>query len=464
MVHRPEARVPPEADVRELWLREPTPRRPVVRALALAASRGATSSWRSTARSRSSAACAGSRCDAAPWRAPSSGCCGTRTPPDSGRASSPPPCSRCSRCMPSASRPTIPPSSAACRASTISWRSAATSCVYQPCMTPTLGHRATRCGPCSTPVSSRTHPALDARRRVARRSGRSVRPGDWAVHNPGARSGRLGGRAGERLLSAASTSRRSRSPCCRTCRSQGTHAGTARARARPRVDARHAGTRRRLGGVRHRQRRRRFLDAVPFPDLEGVTDPPSADTTGRVLAAAAEHAASGSAWAACAEAPSSFAARSTRMAAGRDAGASTRSTARGSRVTGLAAAGEDPRAAHVQRAVAWLAARQNADGGWGESVALLRGRRAARVRRQHPVADGMGADGSPRRRRPRPPGRGARSRAPGAHARTPTAAGRRSAFTATAVPRRAYLRYELFPLHYPLRALGQYRARVASTA
>src|SRR5262249_60140488 len=31
----------------------------------------------------------------------------------------------------------------------------------------------------------------------------------------------------------------------------------------------------------------RFLDAVPFPDLEGVTDPASADVTGQVLAAAA---------------------------------------------------------------------------------------------------------------------------------------------------------------------------------
>ena len=31
----------------------------------------------------------------------------------------------------------------------------------------------------------------------------------------------------------------------------------------------------------------RFLDAVPFPDLEGVTDPPCADITGRVLAVAA---------------------------------------------------------------------------------------------------------------------------------------------------------------------------------
>ena len=38
------------------------------------------------------------------------------------------------------------------------------------------------------------------------------------------------------------------------------------------------------------------------------------------------------------------------------------------------------------------------------------------------------------------------------------------AFTTTAIPRRAYVRSELSALHFPLRALGQYRARAESVA
>src|SRR5262249_11249047 len=105
----------------------------------------------------------------------------------------------------------------------------------------------------------------------------------------------------------------------------------------------------------------RFLDAVPFPDLEGVTDPPSADTTGRVLVTAAEHG---------------FGLGLGRVRRGAEFLRRTQH-ADGcwsgrwgvNALHGLAAAGEDLRAPYVQRAVAWLAARQNADGGWGESVA-----------------------------------------------------------------------------------------------
>src|SRR5262249_54790764 len=81
----------------------------------------------------------------------------------------------------------------------------------------------------------------------------------------------------------------------------------------------------------------RFLDAVPFPDLQGVTDPPSAHTTGPVPVTAPAHAfgpalgaASAWGWGACGVVPSSCAAPSTLTGAGRGAGESTPSTARGS--------------------------------------------------------------------------------------------------------------------------------------
>jgi len=200
------------------------------------------------------------------------------------------------------------------------------------------------------------------------------------------------------------------------------------------------------------------LDAVPFPDLEGVTDPPCPDVTGRVLAVAAERG---------------FGLGLGRVRRGVDflhraqhadgswSGRWGVNALYGTwlAVTGLIAAGEDPGAPHLRRAAAWLAARQNSDGGWGESVssydddaqrgvgastpsqtawaimALLAAAGPAHPaveRGVHHLVDGQRADGR----------------------------WEETAFTATAVPGRSYLRSELAPLYFPLRALGQYRARV----
>src|SRR5262249_47009970 len=132
-------------------------------------------------------------------------------------------------------------------------------------------------------------------------------------------------------------------------------------------------------------------------------------------------------------------------------------------VTGLLAAGEDPRAAHVKRAVAWLGARQNADGGWGEGPASYEGAAQRGVGVSTPsqtawaVMTLLAAAG---------PGHPAVSRGVDylLHAQTADGGWEETASPATAVPRRPYLRRELSPLLAALRALGQYRARVERAA
>jgi len=206
----------------------------------------------------------------------------------------------------------------------------------------------------------------------------------------------------------------------------------------------------------------RFLDAVPFPDLEGVTDPPSADTTGRVLAVAAEHG---------------FGLGLGRIRRGAEflcrmqhadgswSGRWGVNALHGTwlALAGLAAAGEDLRAPSIQRAVAWLAGRQNADGGWGESVASYeddsrRGRGDSTPSQTAWALMGLLAATGPEHP--------AVERGVEYLVHEQDAAGRWTddTFTTTAIPRRAYVRSELSALHYPLRALGQYRSRAASTA
>ena len=190
-------------------------------------------------------------------------------------------------------------------------------------------HGDTPCARCSTPARPATHPALErAGEWLVERQ--IFRPGDWAVHAPGARSRRDGRRSRRTtsipnvdvsalavsvLAGPADRGARRRAPRARATASSGRSACR---------DATAAGRRSTADNDS------RLLDAVPFPDLEGVTDPSCADITGRVLAVAASSAASVSASDACGGAPSSCVAPSTPTGAGRAAGASTRSTARGS--------------------------------------------------------------------------------------------------------------------------------------
>src|SRR5262249_60083621 len=110
----------------------------------------------------------------------------------------------------------------------------------------------------------------------------------------------------------------------------------------------------------------RFLDAVPFPDLEGVTDPASADVTGQVLAAAAGR---GFGLGLGRVRRGAEYLRRTQHGDGSWSGRWGVNALNGTwlAVTGLLAAGEGPRAAPPTRAGARLPARPNARGGGGGS-------------------------------------------------------------------------------------------------
>lgn len=198
------------------------------------------------------------------------------------------------------------------------------------------------------------------------------------------------------------------------------------------------------------------LDAVPFPDMEGVVDAASADSTGHVLELlgrvgfgadfgrvrrAIEFLRAGQ------EADGSW--------TGRWGVNAVCGTARA--LAGLAAVGEDPQAGWVRRAVAWLESRQNADGSWGETVASyddpsLRGVGDGTATQTAWAVLGLLAVESPRHAAV------VRGVAWLVAAQHDDGAWEDVAYTGTGVPRRSYLRFELNPLSWALRALGRFRA------
>jgi squalene-hopene/tetraprenyl-beta-curcumene cyclase len=132
-------------------------------------------------------------------------------------------------------------------------------------------------------------------------------------------------------------------------------------------------------------------------------------------------------------------------------------------LSGLRAIGDDLAAPHVRRAVAWLESRQNADGGWGETLASyadesLAGRGESTASQTAWALLGLlaGADGlSPAMIR------GAlylldRQRSDGSWDE--------SLFTGTGFPRHFYLRYDMYRNYFPLMALGGVRRRLAALA
>ncbi len=129
-------------------------------------------------------------------------------------------------------------------------------------------------------------------------------------------------------------------------------------------------------------------------------------------------------------------------------------------LAGLRGIGEDMDAPYVQRAVAWLESRQQADGGWGESLASYddesqAGRGESTASQTAWALLGLLAATTA----PTPAiERGVRwlvdtQRADGSWAEAP--------FTGTGFPKHFYLRYWMYRDYFPLMALGQARARLA---
>jgi len=122
----------------------------------------------------------------------------------------------------------------------------------------------------------------------------------------------------------------------------------------------------------------------------------------------------------------------------------------------LRAVGEDMKQGYIRQAVRWLKSHQNEDGGWGETCLTyddpgLRGQGPSTASQTAWTLLGLlaaGEEESPEVRR-----------GIGFLLETQTGDGgwEEEEFTGTGFPRAFYLRYHLYPIYFPLMALGRYR-------
>ena len=224
-------------------------------------------------------------------------------------------------------------------------------------------------------------------------------------------------------------------------------------RPRRALDPRHAVPGRRLGGLRRGQHPRALPRAPVLRLRRGDRSAERRRHRPRPRDARAPGPGAGARGARGARLAAEAPRRPT--APGSAAGAPTIVYGTGAAVPALVRAGLAPSAPEIRRAVRWLEGVQNEDGGFGESLALLRG-------------SGAGADAAPRRRR-RPPGRCSRCSPPtGARRRSSAASAGWSRtqredgdwdepeFTGTGFPGDFYIRYHLYRLVFPLMALGRH--------
>lgn len=198
---------------------------------------------------------------------------------------------------------------------------------------------------------------------------------------------------------------------------------------------------------------KQILAHVPFADFISPLDPTCADVTAHVVEFLAE---TGQGNSALARALAYL--QNTQEADGSWYGrwGVNYIYGTGLALTGLAAAGRSRDQPHVRRAASWLLARQNADGGWGESCQTydnpnLRGHGASTASQTAwallgLLAAGEGANPAVRR------GVEYLLRTQGQDGTW-----KEEAYTGTGFPRAFYLRYDLYRAYFPLLALGRYQ-------
>jgi squalene-hopene/tetraprenyl-beta-curcumene cyclase len=132
-------------------------------------------------------------------------------------------------------------------------------------------------------------------------------------------------------------------------------------------------------------------------------------------------------------------------------------------LAGLRAIGEDLDAPHVRRAVDWLKAHQNRDGGWGEAVESYDDERRAGRGPSTASQTAWAMLGLLAGERGASPEllRGARWLV---DAQRMDGTWDEQAFTGTGFPGHFYLRYHMYAQYFPLMALGGFRARLAEVA
>ena len=213
-------------------------------------------------------------------------------------------------------------------------------------------------------------------------------------------------------------------------------------------------------GAFDRNNDREFLCHVPFADHNAMIDPSTPDLTGRVLEALGQLGPSAGRSGRRSGRGLRPPRRRTPTEVGSAAGASTTSTAPGSRSPGWRPSACRPTIRRSWPAANWLLAHQQACGGWGESPDSYE---SPHLRGQGPptasqtawavlglLAAGMAATIRPSTRGIRYP----------ASMQNDDGTWDEPEFTGTGFPRVFYLRYHYYPIYFPLLALSQWAVKV----
>jgi len=203
-----------------------------------------------------------------------------------------------------------------------------------------------------------------------------------------------------------------------------------------------------------------WLTQVPFADHNAMIDPSTADITGRVLECLAYFPGFDARHPVVGRALKFLRGDQTRDGAWYGRWGVNYIYGTWQVLRGLACIGEDMSAAHVRRAVEWLLAHQNRDGGWGESIASYTDPSQAGVGASTPsqtawAVMGLVAAGEERSTAVRNGVRYLLERQDAAGTWGETE------WTGTGFPKVFYLGYQLYPHTFPLMALGQYRRATA---